>query len=623
MVDFNIFDSILDSIFVIDGGGKIIYCNDAAATLCQTSVRRVAGKVLLSDLMALEVPGLLPFNEQSQGRQSPSPFVETAFKLLKGDRSGKGQFAIRPIDSQHWLLSIRDVSLEEVLAAKYRQELAKTEEYARNLEKLVAERTAELAKVNQTLKAILNSLGQGFFTFGVDGECGDVFTKACEDILENVPKGRKAWEVLAVPTGEHEQFSKWMDSLFKELLPFEDMKVLGPGLYRHSQSRHVALDYYPIRREAGEISDVVVVATDKTAEHQAQLALEAERQYASMVVKYLKNKDQFLQFLKSARESIKSLFKIEDINEAFRVLHTLEGEAGTFSLRDLRANSRVCQQILEPYKGSKSLPEGARTEYMRSLMTMSEQFEAFAVANVQIFKIPDGPVSRTTEISVEALQMFLDKLRKSSVPITMVEQFQNEFLLTPVSALVSYYDDLIQSVAERLGKKVKPLLIEGGDFKIFADPYKKLFSSLVHAFRNAVDHGLESPDEREWASKDPQGQLKVGFSELADGYRMVISDDGKGIDPGIIREKMKAKYPDRDFTAQSDEEVIQLVSMPGFSSRESVGEFSGRGVGLDALREEVLKVGGQLHIKSIVGQGTAITLEFPRIRDQATLLRSA
>ena len=98
MVDFSVFDSILDSAFVVDGDGKIVYCNDAGATFCGSSVRRMVGKVVLSDLLTVHESGLLPFTPESQGRLSPTSFIETEFKLVKGDKTGKAQLAVRPID---------------------------------------------------------------------------------------------------------------------------------------------------------------------------------------------------------------------------------------------------------------------------------------------------------------------------------------------------------------------------------------------------------------------------------------------------------------------------------------------------------------------------------------------
>ncbi len=630
MTDFNVFDSILDLIFVFDGEGRIVYCNDTAATFCQTSVRRVSGKALIQDVIQFTEPGLFPFTPESQGRLLPTPFIETAYNLAKVEKTGKVQLAIRPIDPAHWGLFMKDVSLEETLAAKYRGELQKTEEYARNLEKLVEARTTELRLVNQTLNAILDSLGQGFFTFNAEGECGNVYTKACEDVLQGVPKQRKAWEVLGVPVFEVEQFRKWMETSFKEFLPFDDLKNLGPNLFPHTDRRHVVLEYYPIRREKNAISEIVVVATDKTTEHQAQKDLEHERQYASMIVKYLKNKEQFLQFLASVRKGIAGLLAMatkplnhEAVTESFRNLHTLEGEAGAFSLRELRLLSRESQHILEPYKSEGSVPPDAQTHYVQSLELLKTQYEKFLSENENIFRIPEGEVARFVEVPLLSVNAFFEDLKKSSDSAPLSKKFGDIFLKVSMESRLKYFDSLVQSVAEKLGKKVKPLLIEGGDLRIYPEPYQKFFSGLVHAFRNAVDHGLELPDEREWAGKDPSGQIRVNISAAKGGFTFVIADDGKGIDPVVIREKLKGKFPDRDFSKQTDEEIVQNVCLPGFSSRETVGEFSGRGVGLDALREEVLKVGGSMQLKSKTGTGTSIEIFIPEVESASDLLRSA
>jgi len=631
MVDFTIFDSILDCAFVVDSEGKIAYCNDAAATFCQSSVRRMVGKAKISDLVQLEEPKMLPFTESSPGRTEPTPFLETVFKVPKADRSGRVQVAVRPIDGTHWLFYLRDVSLEEALHTKYRSELAQKEEYARNLEKLVEARTAELRAVNLTLNAILNSLGQGFFTFNSQGDCGQVYTRACEQILEGIPVQKKAWDVLRVPQSEHDQFCKWTDSMFQEVLPFDDLRTLGPSLFAHSAERYVALEYYPIRNEKTAITDVVVVATDKTAERQAQLALEHERQYASMIVKFTKNRDQFLQFLATIRPTLRSLTEMAQttmrqaqIAEAFRVLHTLEGESGTFSIGILRSLSRVSQQVIEPYKGQASLPEEAKSPYLESLAKIGAGFEEFLREHQDLFEVPDGEVERLVEVPFSNIHRFLDYLKSRPGSESLVESYQNMFMRVPIETRLKYFDGLIQSVAEKLGKRVKPLAIDGDSVTIFPDPYQKFFSSLVHAFRNAVDHGLEMPEDREWGGKPTEGTIRVQVKKSPSGeILMWISDDGKGIDPAVIRKKLAEKFPDRDFSKQSDDEIVQNVCMPGFSSREEIGEFSGRGVGLDALREEVLRLGGRIHIKSEVGVGTTIELSVPDLQLEPALLRSA
>ncbi|MGE4133593.1 MAG: ATP-binding protein [Bdellovibrionales bacterium] len=630
MVDYSVFDSTLDAAFIVDGTGKITYCNDAAATFCQSSVRRLTNKAVLSDLMTLEEPGLLPFNEESQGRLSPTAFIETTFHVPKAEKSGKVQVAIRPLEDGQWFFFLRDVSLEEALHSKYRSELSQKEEYARNLEKLVEARTAELQRVNATLNAILNSLGQGFFTFKVDGECGQVYTRACEEVLEGIPAGQSVARVLGIPNPEHEQFRKWTESVFKEYLPFDELKPLGPEVYPHSGGKHIVLEYYPIRSEDNSIAEVVVVATDKTAERKAQIELEQERQYASMIIKYMKNKDQFHQFLHSVKRSCydlldlaKSAMEKEAIERSFRILHTLEGEAGTFSILTLRDQSRICQHILEPFRAGGKVVLTEHLKYKASLDELKSVLERFLKDNQNIIRLPMQEDVRTLEVNQEEMEGFLDGLARSPQTASFAESGRELFLKEPIENRIRYYEGLVENVAERLGKKVKPLVIEGGDIRIFPDRYKPIFSSLVHAFRNAVDHGLEEPVEREFAGKDPAGLIRVLLKRVDGKILMTVQDDGRGIDPVSLRERLGQKFPGEDFSALSDDEVLQQVFRPGFSSRDEVGEFSGRGVGLDALRDELVRAGGSIKIESKMGEGTTLKIEIPELTDRSSVLRSA
>jgi two-component system chemotaxis sensor kinase CheA len=414
-------------------------------------------------------------------------------------------------------------------------------------------------------------------------------------------------------------------------LPFEDLKGLGPNLFPHSQARHVTLEYYPIRREADVISDVVVVATDKTTEHQAQMDLEIERQYAAMIVKFIKNKEQFSQFLRSVDVTLNSLLDLAgslldeaQTAESFRLLHTLEGEAGIFSLRELRQLSRDCQQVLEPFKSSNAsgIPVISQA-YKSALQNMRSQFQRFLRENNEVFQLTKTTAGRSVELPLATLQAFAAEMQTANVRPALVRRYNELFFKVTVESRLRYFDGLTQNVAERLGKRVKPLHIEGGDIRIFPEPYQKFFSCLVHAFRNAVDHGLEDPTEREWAGKDPAGQISVKI-QAADGrFTFAIADDGKGIDPKVIRQKLKDKFPDRDFSGQSDEEVIQNICLPGFSSRETLGEFSGRGVGMDAMREEILSLGGSLRIISKINAGTTIVVGIPDLDSENGVLRSA
>src|SRR6185437_7916254 len=122
---FHVFDSMLDSIFVVDETSRVVYCNEPAAVLFQTSARRVIGKALISELVEFSELAW-PFAENSPGWSGPSPLIETSYRALKGEHQGKIQMTISPVfegADRRWVFFAHDVSLEERLSAKYRAEL--------------------------------------------------------------------------------------------------------------------------------------------------------------------------------------------------------------------------------------------------------------------------------------------------------------------------------------------------------------------------------------------------------------------------------------------------------------------------------------------------------------------
>ncbi|MGE0762442.1 MAG: ATP-binding protein, partial [Bdellovibrionales bacterium] len=157
--------------------------------------------------------------------------------------------------------------------------------------------------------------------------------------------------------------------------------------------------------------------------------------------------------------------------------------------------------------------------------------------------------------------------------------------------------------------------------------FDNLFASLVHAFRNAVDHGIETVEVRKERGKPESGKIKVSAREFDNkGRRWVrlnIEDDGGGIDPAIIRAKLCEKFPGQKFEHMSEHDVLQGLFMPGFSSREAVGQFSGRGIGMDAIKTEVERLGGRAWIESELGRGSLLTLEFPQASASEVFAKTA
>jgi two-component system chemotaxis sensor kinase CheA len=136
---------------------------------------------------------------------------------------------------------------------------------------------------------------------------------------------------------------------------------------------------------------------------------------------------------------------------------------------------------------------------------------------------------------------------------------------------------------------------------------------LLHLVRNAVDHGLERPAERVAAGKAPQGFVEVSAEAAGGEVRVVVSDDGRGMDPRRLRERaVRLGLLDAAAAAlMSDSEALELIFTPGFSTAETVTEISGRGVGMDVARSNIAELGGQVRVESQLGAGTRIVLTLP------------
>jgi two-component system sensor histidine kinase and response regulator WspE len=171
---------------------------------------------------------------------------------------------------------------------------------------------------------------------------------------------------------------------------------------------------------------------------------------------------------------------------------------------------------------------------------------------------------------------------------------------------------MVRDLARKLGKQVE-LTVSGDTVGVDRDILEKLEAPLNHMLRNAIDHGLETPAERRAAGKPERGTLRLEARHWAGMLSITVVDDGRGIDPARVRERIVRRgLVDADVAlGLSDAEVLDHVFVPGFSTADEVTEISGRGVGLDVVRSVVQEVGGSVRVASDLGAGTSIHLQLP------------
>ncbi|MGC8942170.1 MAG: chemotaxis protein CheA [Sulfurihydrogenibium sp.] len=219
--------------------------------------------------------------------------------------------------------------------------------------------------------------------------------------------------------------------------------------------------------------------------------------------------------------------------------------------------------------------------------------------------VQNMPTNKYIE-EIEAVASSIDKVVGDLQLAVMKTRMQ------PVKRLFQKFSRVVRDLSKLVGKEVN-LVIEGEDTEMDKSILEKLEEPLVHLIRNALDHGLETPEERIRLGKPPVGKLILRAYYQGDRVYLEVEDDGRGIDPAKVAQKAleKGLITKEQLEKMTEKEILQLVFIPGFSTKDKVSEISGRGVGMDAVMNMVINFRGTIDIWSEKGKGTKISMAFP------------
>lgn len=221
------------------------------------------------------------------------------------------------------------------------------------------------------------------------------------------------------------------------------------------------------------------------------------------------------------------------------------------------------------------------------------------VENVKKYLKNEELVLNLTKVT-NSIEKKINDLQESVMSVRMV----------PLSQLFDKLERNLKKIAHDLGKEIK-VVISGGDTELDKFIMEELSDPLMHIIRNSVDHGIESAQERESLGKPPYGQITFRAYQKGNYVFIEVSDDGRGIDVNKIREKLVKLNKISLDQEVSDEFLLQSIFLPGFSTKENATELSGRGVGLDVVKNNLAKLRGFIDVKTELGKGTTFILTLP------------
>ena len=196
----------------------------------------------------------------------------------------------------------------------------------------------------------------------------------------------------------------------------------------------------------------------------------------------------------------------------------------------------------------------------------------------------------------------------------LVADLQDEIMtsrMVPVWQVFDRFPRLVRDAARSVGKPVE-FTIEGKEVELDRSMLDEVGDPIVHLLRNAIDHGIETPDERRAQGKPEAGRLTLSASRDRSAVAIKVTDDGRGIDRDkVLKRAHKQGLIDPSKTELTDEELFRIISQAGFSTADRVTDLSGRGVGIDAVHNRVRALGGSVDMKTAPGKGTTVTLRLP------------
>jgi two-component system chemotaxis sensor kinase CheA len=213
-----------------------------------------------------------------------------------------------------------------------------------------------------------------------------------------------------------------------------------------------------------------------------------------------------------------------------------------------------------------------------------------------------GEVSRGLAAQSESLDRLTSRMHRQVMAMRM----------TPVAPLLRRFPRVARDLARSLGRETD-LVVEDNGVEADKTIIEGLFEPLTHLLRNAIDHGIEPPDAREAVGKPRKGAIRLAAEAEGGRLQLTLADDGAGVVPQAIRAAVRAKglMSEEALALLDDAQTVDLIFLPGFSTANAVSDVSGRGVGMDAVKSAVQRLGGRILIDSLPGRGTTIRITLP------------
>ncbi|MEO8183880.1 MAG: HAMP domain-containing protein [Deltaproteobacteria bacterium] len=481
------------------------------------------------------------------------------------------------------------------LTAEVRERAQELEQINGNLEQTVLGRTQELRQRNDAFRMILDHAHDGMLTVDLGGNVSSERSAVLDRWFGTPAAGVRLGNYLAPdqPTLAAE-LELGLEQVAAGFLPVEVcLDQLPRQLVRAGRRFRIA--YQPIA-ENGSLSRVLLIVSDATAEIEGRLAVALQEDVLRMMQACQRDRPGFLNFFIDTRELVAKL-TCGGLAPAEwrRAVHTLKGNSGLFGVLTL---SRLCHEVENNIAENCAL---LASDVARLRSAWSELSDSVA-------QIMGDTRSQQVEVDDAEYGAIVDSIARGTPRREILEAI-GRWRLEPAERRLQRLAEQARALARKLGKEVD-VTVRAHDVRLCAQTWLPLWSTLSHAIRNAIDHGIDGADERAARGLPRAGALLLE-TRVADGrFLLEVSDDGGGVD----WQRVSAQACAAGLAKETAEDLMEALFVDGISSKSIVDDISGRGVGMAALRQACRELGGDVVVDTDPARGTAIRCSFPAVR---------
>jgi two-component system chemotaxis sensor kinase CheA len=460
------------------------------------------------------------------------------------------------------------------------------------LEQRVRERTAALASKNTELRLVLDNVDQGLIIVDLHGRMALERSSAVErwfGAAADVP----LFEYLAADRRFADLLDLGLEALREDIMPREVSLGQFPETLQLG-ARHFHCRYLPIEEEGQWVSLLLVI--DDVTEQLKRAREEAEqRELVAACTALMRDRAGFFRFFEEVERMLAELCATTSDERRMQLLHTLKGNAATLGLR-------VVAELCHAAESARERQGGVTPESIEPLTAR------WAAVAGELRTLAPAGLEKLLELSDLELGRLKERARSGATALQIVQDLEH-LRWEPVARTLDRIGQQARALALRMGKGALDVQVDTDSARLDPERWAPLWSALVHVVRNAVDHGLEPPREREAVGKPARGRIRLSAHRVSEGYRLELSDDGRGVDWVRVQNLCLA----RGRPAASRADLVNALLSTGFSTRSDVTELSGRGVGLAAVAEAVRALSGAISLESDAGSGTRWVFTFPQV----------